>query len=171
MERDPYMLLTLARILLTLSFFAFATFAQSVAGLGGITGTVSDATGARIPDAEVVVSNSERGVSRKLTTNGAGIFTAGSLVPGTGYGVSISRVGFGRTEAKNITVQVGQVIDIQFALTVSTAATSVEVSTEVPVVDSAKTGVSQVVDADQILNLPINGRRVDSFVLLAHAVM
>ena len=55
MERDPYMLLTLARILLTLSLFAFATFAQSVAGLGGITGTVSDATGARIPDAEVVV--------------------------------------------------------------------------------------------------------------------
>ena len=164
------MLLSLARIHFTLCFLASVALAQSVAGLGGITGTVSDATGARIPDAEVVVSNAERGVSRKLTTNGAGIFTAGSLVPSSGYGVSIRRVGFGRTEAKNITVQVGQVIDIQFALTVSTAATSVEVNTDVPVVDSAKTGVSQVVDADQILNLPINGRRVDSFVLLAPGV-
>ncbi len=164
------MLLTLGRILFTLSVLASATFAQSVAGLGGITGTVSDATGARIPDAEVVVSNAERGVNRKLTTNGAGIFTAGSLVPGSGYDVSISKAGFGRTEAKGIVVQVGQLVDIQFALTVSTAATSVEVTTEIPVVDSAKTGVSQVVDSDQILNLPINGRRVDSFVLLAPGV-
>ena len=164
------MLLTLGRILFTLALLASASLAQSVAGLGGITGTVSDATGARIPDAEVVVSNAERGVSRKLTTNNAGIFTAGSLVPASDYQVSISKTGFGRTEAKNITIQVGQVIDIQFALSVSTAATSVDVTTEVPVVDSAKTGVSQVVDAEQILNLPINGRRVDTFVLLTPGV-
>ena len=164
------MLFPLTRILFTLSVSAFVTFAQSVAGLGGITGTVSDATGARIPNAEVVVSNAERGVSRKMTTNGAGIFTAGSLVPASDYQVAISKTGFGRTEAKNITIQVGQVIDIQFALSVSTAATSVEVTTELPVVDSAKTGVSQVVDAEQILNLPINGRRVDTFVLLTPGV-
>ena len=118
---------TLTPILLTLSFLASATFAQSVAGLGGIAGTVSDATGARIQDAEVVVSNSERGVNRKLTTNQAGIFTAGSLVPGSGYHVSITKTGFARTEAKSITVQVGQLVDIQFALRITAAATSVEV--------------------------------------------
>lgn len=164
------MLLTPVRILLTLSYFTFVTYAQSVAGLGGITGTVSDASGARIPDAEVVVSNLERGVSRRLTTNHAGIFTAGSLVPASGYQVTINRPGFGRSEAKNITVQVGQLVDMQFALTVSMDATTVEVTTQGPVVDSSKTGVSQVVDADQILNLPINGRRVDSFVLLTPGV-
>ncbi len=144
--------------------------AQSVAGLGGITGTVSDASGARVPAAEVLLTNPERGVNRKLSTNEAGIFTAGSLVPASGYQIIINKTGFGRTEAKNLTVQVGQIVDIQFALAVSQAATTVEVSTDAPTVDSAKTGVSQVVNAEQILNLPINGRRVDSFVLLTPGV-
>ena len=151
-------------------FTVASLLAQSVAGLGGITGTVSDASGARVPAAEVLLTNAERGVNRKLSTNDAGIFTAGSLVPASGYQIVITKTGFGRTEAKNITVQVGQLVDIQFALTVSQASTTVEVSTDAPSVDSAKTGVSQVVNAEQILNLPINGRRVDSFVLLTPGV-
>ena len=144
--------------------------AQSVAGLGGISGTVSDASGARVPEAEVLVLNAERGVRRVIKTNSAGLFNAGSLVPAQGYVVRISKAGFGPTEAKDVTVQVGQLVDINFTLTVSSSATTVEVNTDAPVVDSAKTGVSQVVDEAQILNLPINGRRVDSFVLLTPGV-
>ncbi len=145
-------------------------FAQSVAGLGGIAGTVSDASGARIPDAEVVVRNAESGLRRALTTNAAGVFTAGSLVPADGYVVTVTKQGFSRTEAKAILVQVGQLVDIKFTLTVASSSTTVEVTTDAPTVDTAKTGVSQVVDQAQILNLPINGRRVDSFVLLTPGV-
>lgn len=144
--------------------------AQSVAGLGGISGTVSDASGARIPAAEVVVTNVEKGVRRTLTTNEAGIFNAGSLVPAAGYTVSVTKGGFSRSDVKDITLQVGQLVDLNVALQVSTAATTVEISAEALVVDSQKTGVSQVIDEEQILNLPINGRRVDSFVLLAPGV-
>lgn len=146
------------------------SFAQSVAGLGGISGTVSDASGARIPEAEIVVRNAESGVRRALTTNAAGVFTAGSLVPADGYVVTVTKQGFSRTEAKAVLVQVGQLVDIKFTLTVASSSTTVEVNTDAPTVDTAKTGVSQVVDQAQILNLPINGRRVDSFVLLTPGV-
>ncbi len=145
-------------------------FAQSVAGLGSISGVVTDASGARVPDAEVVITNAEKGVRRSLMSNSAGLFLASSLVPGSGYGISVSKAGFNRSESKDITVQVGQQVDFKFALTVSGATATVNVTAEAPAVDSAKTGVSQVVDESQILNLPINGRRVDSFVLLTPGV-
>ena len=54
---------------------------------------------------------------------------------------------------------------------VQQAATQVEVSAAAPVVESTKTGVSQVVGTKQIDELPINGRRVDSFVLLTPSVV
>jgi len=159
----------LARLLL-FALCSLSAFAQSVAGLGGISGTVTDATGARVPNAEVTIANAERGVRRVITTNASGLFNAGSLTPASGYEVSINQSGFNKSEAKNITVQVGQLVDLKFTLAVATANTTVDVTTGAPAVDDTKTGVSQVVGEDQILNLPINGRRVDSFVLLTPGV-
>ena len=156
--------------LLLLLCLGSSSFAQSVAGLGAISGTVSDASGARIPDAEVVVSNAERGIRRSLTTNSAGLFNAGSLTPAEGYSITVSKAGFNRNEAKSIVLQVGQLLDLKFTLNVASSTTTVEVTTEGQAVDTVKTGVSQVVDEAQILNLPINGRRVDSFVLLTPGV-
>lgn len=162
--------MTIIRLFVCVSVLAAATWAQSVAGLGAISGTVTDASGARVPDAEVVVKNTEKGISRTIQTNAAGLFLAGSLVPAEGYTVSVSKTGFSKTEARNLTVQVGQQVDLSLVLTVSGTTSTVEVTTDAPVVDSAKTGVSQVVDGQQILNLPINGRRVDSFVLITPGV-
>ena len=159
-----------AKCLLGLVFYSTLAAAQSVAGLGGISGTVSDASGGRIPGAEVVLSNKERGIRRNLSTNEAGIFNAGSLAPASGYLISVGKSGFSRNEVRNVTLHVGQLINLNLILSVTAAATSVDVTTDAPVVDSQKTGVSQVVDAEQILNLPINGRRVDSFVLLTPGV-
>ncbi len=148
----------------------FSLWAQSVAGLGAISGVVSDASGSRVPEAEVIVANAEKGIRRTLTTNSAGLFIASSLVPASGYTLTIKKSGFNNAEARDITVQVGQQVDIQFTLAVASSTSTVSVTAEAPAVDSAKTGVSQVVDEQQILNLPINGRRVDSFVLLTPGV-
>ncbi len=156
--------------LVLLLCLAPASFAQSVAGLGAISGTVLDGSGARVPNAEVVITNAERGIRRALTTNEAGLFNAGSLTPAEGYIISVSKTGFNPNEAKSVVLQVGQLIDLKFTLNVATATTTVEVSAEGQNIDTAKTGVSQVVNEAQILNLPINGRRVDSFVLLTPGV-
>lgn len=141
-----------------------------MAGLGGISGTVSDASGARIPGAQVTVTNADKGINRVLTTNEAGLFNAGSLTPDSGYAVKVTKDGFEASEVKAIVVQVGQVVNLNVALAVSGAAATISVVDEAPVVDSQKQGVSQVVTSEQIDNLPINGRRVDSFVLLTPGV-
>jgi len=159
--------------LAALSVFSFVApvFSQAVAGFGGISGVVRDATGAVIPGASVTVSNESKGIRRELTTNEAGVFTAPALIPATGYRVEVKPQGFTAYENPNITLQVGQTVELTITMQVSAAATQVEVTDQTPVIESTKTDTSQVVNSEQITNLPINGRRVDSFVLLTPAVV
>src|SRR4051812_1801346 len=102
--------------------------AQSTAGFGSISGTLRDATGASIPNAKVVISNPAKGITRTLNSNDAGVFTAPALVPGSGYGVAVDVQGFAKYEQKNLTLAVGQNIDLNVTLAVAGTATEVEVS-------------------------------------------
>src|SRR3989441_11414658 len=145
-------------------------FAQA-AGFGSISGVVRDATGARIPGASVTVANESKGISRELVSNEAGAFTAPALVPATGYSVTVKLGGFSDWSAKSIDLQVGQDISLNVDLKVAGTVSEVTVIDETPLVESTKSGVSQVVSSAQIQELPINGRRVDSFVLLSPAVV
>src|SRR2546428_12783227 len=145
-------------------------FAQA-AGFGSISGVVRDATGARIPGASVTVANESKGIPRKLVSNEAGAFTAPALVPATGYSVTVKLAGFSDWSGKSIDLQVGQDISLNVDLKVAGTVSEVTVIDETPLVESTRSGVSQVVSSAQIQELPINGRRVDSFVLLAPAVV
>jgi len=145
--------------------------AQAVAGFGGISGVVRDASGAVVPSANVIVENASKGIRRTLTSNDAGIFAAPALVPASGYAVRVNKTGFQDFEMKDIEVQVGQNVNMNVPLAVADAATQVEVSDAAPIVESTKTGISQVVNSKQIQELPINGRRVDAFALLTPAVV
>ena len=151
--------------------FAVSSFAQSQAGLAGITGVVVDATGASIPAAKVVVANESKGIRRNLESNGEGIFTAPALVPATGYSVTVNVDGFAPYERKNIELLVGQSLNLRVAMAIAAAAQQLEVTSGAPIVETTKTDVSQVVTSGQITNLPINGRRVDAFVLLTPGVV
>jgi hypothetical protein len=162
---------TLGLLVLAGVLCGLIAFGQSVAGLGAISGTVRDASGAAIPAAQVVVSNESKGIKRTLETTEAGVFTAPSLVPAPGYSVTVTKPGFNQYEVKDIQVLVGQNLSLDIALAVAGAATQVEVQSTAPIVDNTKTDVSQVINSTQILELPINGRRVDSFVLLSPAVV
>ncbi len=150
--------------------FAVGAFAQ-VAGLGAVSGTVRDASGAVVPDATVVLANESNGIRRTMQTNEAGAFAAPSLVPAPGYVVTVTKQGFTHYEVKDILVQVGQTVDLAVLLTVAGSASEVTVEATAPLVDSTKTDVSQVIGTHQIQDLPINGRRVDSFVLMTPAVL
>jgi outer membrane receptor protein involved in Fe transport len=150
---------------------AACAFAQAGGGLGSISGVVQDATGASVPGAIVVVSNEAKGIHRTLETSSAGQFTSPALIPDAGYKVTVSKSGFSNYEATNITLSVGQNVDLHVQLGVATTTTSVDVSANAIAVEDTKTDVSQVVNQRQILDLPINARRVDSFVLLSPAVV
>lgn len=154
-----------------LSAFPVAMMAQAVAGFGGISGVVRDASGAVVPDASVLVENQSKGIRRSLTSNEAGVFAAPALVPSPGYAVRVSKQGFNAFEVRDIEIQVGQNVNLNIPLAVASAATQVDVSAAAPIVEETKTGISQVVNTKQIQDLPINGRRVDAFVLLTPAVV
>jgi outer membrane receptor protein involved in Fe transport len=153
------------------SLYATGAFAQSVAGLGAITGTVHDASGAAVPGAQVVVSNEAKGIKRTLETTDAGVFAAPSLVPANGYSVTVNKQGFSAYEVKDVQILVGQNLGLEIILQVAGSSTQVQVEAVAPIVDSTKTDVSQVVGSELIQELPINGRRVDSFVQISPAVI
>jgi hypothetical protein len=146
-----------------------AVLCGQVAGTGTIAGTVTDPAGAVVPLAVVLVHNTDTAADRSLTTNEAGIYAAPSLQPGH-YEVSVSALGFSKTEHKGILLEVGRSLAIDFALTVKAGAETVTVTEETPVVDTEKTEVAQEVSQNLVENLPIVGRRWDNFVLLTPGV-
>lgn len=161
------------RILLSLcilAVFSVGVYAQAVAGLGAISGVVRDASGASVPGAKVVVSNESRGIRRSLESNDAGAFSAPALVPSQGYSVTVDKEGFSKWEIRDVEILVGQTMSLNISLDVAAATTQVDVTAAAPLVSETNVGVSQVVESAQIDNLPINGRRVDTFVLLTPAV-
>jgi len=161
-----------ARIGAVCAFFliTLSAYAQSVAGLGAVSGTVRDATGAVVPDATVVLSNESKGITRTMKTTQAGSFAVPALVPASGYALTVSKEGFTKWEAKNFEILVGQTVDFKVGLTVGATATQVEVVGEAPLVENTKSGVTASVGEAEIDNLPINGRRVDTYVLMTPAV-
>src|SRR5438874_1825150 len=158
-------------LLLVVLAFSAGAYAQAVAGSGAVSGAIRDASGAVIPGAMVVVSNDAKGIKRTTISTEAGVFTVPALVPAAGYTLTVSLPGFKNWEAKDFEVQVGQTVDFRVTLEVAGATAEVSVTAEAPLVDNSKSGVSEVVNQQQIDNLPINGRRVDSFVLLTPAVV
>jgi outer membrane receptor protein involved in Fe transport len=151
-------------------FVASCLFAQS-AGFGSISGVVTDASGAAVPSAKVLVDDEAKGIHRTLETNAGGVFSAPALTPDAGYSVTVTKEGFSKYRSENLQLQVGQNIDLHIQLNVASSSTQVDVTAEAPVVEDTKTDISQVVGEKQILDLPINGRRVDSFVLLTPGVV
>ena len=144
---------------------AAQVWAQASGGQSGISGTVKDSSGAVVPGAKVVISTASQGEVRSITTNSSGVFSAPALLPGPGYKVAVSASGFAPYELKDLDLQVGQSVNLTIDLSVGQTATSVEVVAASEILEDTKTDVSQVVGTKDIMELPINGRRVDAFVL------
>jgi outer membrane receptor protein involved in Fe transport len=145
-------------------------WAQSLAGLSALNGTVTDSSGAAVGDAVVTVSNASLGIGRKLVSNAEGYFSAVSLPPAMGWQVTVEKPGFAKAEVRNIQLSVGQNASIPVQLSVAEQAQTLNVTASAPLVDDTKTGVSEVVNTQQILDLPTNGRRADQFALLTPGV-
>jgi hypothetical protein len=153
------------------AILATAALAQPLAGTGSITGTVRDVTGALVADAAVEVLNSSRALKRTTNTDSRGEFSVIALEPATGYTVRVTKTGFSVTEQSQLEVLVGEVASLELMLQVTPTQTKISVDAAAAVVDQTKTEISQVVRSAQILNLPINGRRVDTYALLTPAVV
>lgn len=143
--------------------FTLPVVAQT-SGNGNIVGTVTDPSGAAVPNATVLVTNTDTGVSRTLTTNGDGLYAANFLQPGH-YEVIASAASFGKVDHKNLTLTVGQILTVDSALPAASVSSAVEVTASAPILDPSKTEVSQTIDEKLISNLPIASRNWSAFVL------
>ncbi len=158
------------KLLVCLCVATVTAWAQTSAGNGAISGSVSDPTGAAVPGARVIVDNQKLGIHRELKTTGGGVFNAPTLPPNSGYQVTVTSSGFAEFKQEDITLLVGQNVDLKVNLSVQSASTQVNVESIAPAVED-KIDVSQNITQHQIDNLPINGRRVDSFALLTPGVV
>ncbi len=146
------------------------TASGQTAATGTIAGTVTDTSGAIIPGSAVVITDTDTGAVRNLTTNNDGQYNVTFLQPGH-YEVVLGGGSFGKVDRKNLNLTVGQILTIDAALAAAGVSTEVTVDTTPPLLDTEKTEVAQTVGAQLISNLPVNARNWDTFVLLGPNVV
>lgn len=125
---------------------------------GSIQGAIADSTGAAIPGATITVSASATGYARTLTTDKAGFYSIGPLIPGE-YTITVTAQGFQRYVIKTV-VNVGTATSGNAKLTVGNQSETVEVSAGDVQVNTEQIGVAGVITREQIDTLPINGRNI-----------
>jgi hypothetical protein len=143
--------------------------AQGVGASGDVKGSVTDPTGAVLAGATVTVTEVEKGIKRSASSDADGQYLITGLQPAT-YEVSVRSSGFETQVHKNIVVNIGQIVVLDFHLTVSSTVEQVEVTTAPPVVDTAKGSEANVVDQRYIQNLPIDERDYLAYTLLLPGV-
>jgi hypothetical protein len=139
-----------------LLLFSLPLLAQTTVGTGSIVGTVTDPSGAVLSGAKVAITNVATGQTLNRTTNSAGAYNSGALVPGE-YKVQISSKGFS-TASLPVTVLVGNTATANAKLAVGQETTVIEVQASTVQVNTEQPTVQGVLNAQQIENLPVNGR-------------
>lgn len=131
-------------------------WSQSTISNGSIQGTITDPHDAVVPNAGITIVNTATGRQVKVTTSSSGTFSSGPLSPGS-YDLKVEAPGF-RTAVVNISVQVGVTSAGNVKLTLGTTSEVVEVTGNTVQVNTEQPTVQGVLTAQQIDNLPINGR-------------
>lgn len=151
------------KAILVLALAASMLLAQTETGQ--ITGTVTDATGAAVPNARVTVRSVGTGSTRVVTTSDDGSYNVTNLLPGE-YSVGVNSQGFTQAE-RRVVVQVGTRAGQDFRLDVATATATVEVTESAAQVNTETQTLSTVVTQNQIRELPNLTRNPYQFVALA----
>ena len=122
-----------------------------------LEGIVKDSTGAIIPGATVVVTNTGTNIPYEAQTNMVGFFVLPQLPPGT-YTVSCEIPGFKRSVIQDLRLQVGDTRSVQLVLEPGQITEQIMVTAEVTPVDLTSQNIRSVVQQQQITDLPLNGR-------------
>ena len=136
---------------------------------GALVGTVTDASGAIVPDAEVTASNAATQQRRTVQTNAQGFYAIEPLLAAT-YDVTVKKVGFQVFAAQNVRLDAGSRVQINAILQVGTEATQVTVQGETLSVETASSESGGVIGSQQIQNFALNGRNFQMLAMLVPGV-
>ena len=154
-------IISVSLLLLWLSSIAFG---QGGVATGDLRVTVKDAKGNLVANATVTVRDVAKGLERTATGDGQGGYNARLLPPGT-YAVTVEAPGFGKAEAKDVSITVGGVVELPVALAIATGKEVVEVTSQAELVETSRTSTTDTIGQRRIDNLPINGRNYINFTL------
>src|SRR6202521_790536 len=130
---------------------------------GSLSGTVTDKTGSVVAGATVKITSQGTGLTREVKTDGSGHYLA-PLLPVAFYTIRVESQGFQTTEQKDVRLQVDEQREIDFSLNPASVSSMVEVSATEVAVETTNPTLGQVITAEQVAELPLNGR---DFVQLA----
>ena len=131
---------------------------------GDIRGTVTDSSGALLPDVKITVLNVDTGVSKDYTTDSAGLFDTSSIVAGN-YKLTFQKDGFDRLVRGPVTVQVG-ITNVNGELKVGSVSQEVVVNTDVPLLRTESGEQSTTVTAEVMSQLPQTGQDWENFTIM-----
>src|SRR5208283_1472115 len=143
--------------------------AQGVGTSADLTGTVTDPTGKSVPDAKVTAVDEAKGVQRRTVTDDQGSYRLSGLAPST-YRLTVELSGFQTETVKDVVLTVGRVQVLDFHIKVAGMSSTVEVSSELPVVETERGSQADTLTQSFIADLPIDRRDYLTFTLLAPGV-
>ncbi len=147
-----------------LLMFAGRLFAQAGA-TGTILGTVTDATGAIVPNAKVTVTNTSTNVDFRTTTTSAGDYNAPDLNPGP-YKVTVEAQGFQKSVTTGLVLTVNQRLRADTALKPGAVSETVETSAQAVTLNTDSAELANLVSQQQVEELPLNGRNFMQLLLV-----
>jgi outer membrane receptor protein involved in Fe transport len=153
----------------SLILFALPNFAQE--GRSTLRGTITDSTGAAIPDAQVSVSNQSTGLNRRTTmTTSDGDFIITALTPGL-YRITVAASGFRSATQESLQLAVGETRELKITLEPGGAAESVNVTAEAPIIATTSKEIGGNINQRELIELPSVNRNFIGFVGLLPGVV
>ena len=155
---------------LVFTFLFLTAAAKAQVATGELIGTVTDSTGAAVPNAKVVATNAETGVvARETQTDDTGNYIMTLLPPGN-YNLSVEASGFRRLVRTGIPLQVSQRARVDLTLQVGQVSETLEVVAQAPLLESQSSSLGNVIGERFVSELPLNGRNFVQLAILTPGV-
>lgn len=158
----------LATLTLTLLLVSLWASAQTTAGR--ILGTLTDQSGAAVAGATVVITDTQRGTSRTVTTDESGNYTVADLQPGS-YKIHVEAKGFKTIERPSVQIEVATDVRADFSLQPGQVTEVMTISEEIPLVNTTSSTLGGTLSNEEINDLPLNGRNYENLLQLRPGVM
>src|SRR5215831_17811401 len=137
---------------------------------GTLAGTVSDSSGAAVADATVTLTNLDTNEKHTMSTNASGNYTFVNILPGR-YKVEAEKSGFKKVVRQPILVEIESGLRVDLTLAVGSQSETIEVTSEVPLLQPETNSLGQVVEQRSVTELPLNGRNPLALVALVPGVV
>src|ERR1051326_3922244 len=135
-----------------------------------LTGTITDAGGAVVPNASIKIINEATNIEATTVSNGEGRYLFPNLRPGS-YRVIASAPGFKQSVSPGVVLQVNQAARLDMELTVGAVTEQVNVTSEAPILETESASRGAVIDQTKMVELPLNGRDYNQLALLSPGVL